>query len=330
MSESNKKSTGNLNKKKRDYSKIVPYLFISPWLIGFLAFTLGPLLLSVVMSFYDWPVIGERTFVGFGNYITMFTQDPQFWSSIKLTLKFALIFVPLNISIALILALMISRSGIGKTAFRVIFYVPSVVSGVAVAIIWAWILDSNTGILNHLLSLVGIDGPNWLQDPKWAIVAIVIASAWGVGNMMLIFYTNIQTIPEEYYEAARMDGAGTFRQFINITLPIITPTIFFNLITSTITALQQLELAMLLTKGGPLKSTFFYGMFVYENAFKHHRLGYASANAWAMFIVIMLLTAVIFRSSSTWVFIENEVQDDGKKKEKTTKVKMPKEVGGLN
>lgn len=330
MSESNRSSAETVNKKKRDYSKIVPYLFISPWLIGFLAFTLGPLVLSAIMSFYDWPVIGERTFVGFGNYINMFTQDPQFWSSIKLTMKFALIFVPLNISIALILALMISRSGIGKTAFRVIFYVPSVVSGVAVAIIWAWILDSNTGILNHLLSRIGIDGPNWLQDPKWAIVAIVIASAWGVGNMMLIFYTNIQTIPEEYYEAARMDGAGTFRQFINITLPIITPTIFFNLITSTITALQQLELAMLLTKGGPLKSTFFYGMFVYENAFKHHRLGYASANAWAMFIVIMLLTAVIFKSSSTWVFVENEVQESGKKKEKTKKVKMPKEVGGLN
>lgn len=318
-----------LNNKKRDYSKIVPYLFIAPWLIGFVSFTLGPLILSFVMSFFDWPVIGERTFVGFDNFINMFTQDPQFWDSIKLTFKFALIFVPLNLIIALILALMISRSGIGTTAFRVIFYLPSVVSGVAVAIIWGWILDSNNGILNYLLSLIGIDGPNWLQDPKFAIIAIVIASAWGVGNMMLIFYTDISTIPEEYYEAARMDGAGTFRQFINITIPIITPTIFFNLITSTIAALQQLELAMLLTKGGPLRSTFFYGMFVYENAFRHHRLGYASANAWIMFIVIMLMTAIIFKSSSAWVFYENAAEDSPKKEKKkdNQRVQAIKEAG---
>lgn len=326
------KSRASNKRKKRDYSKIVPYLFISPWLIGFLAFTLGPLILSLVMSFFEWPVIGERTFIGLQNYISMFTQDAQFWSSIKITLKFALIFVPLNLSVALILALMISRSGVGTRLFRVIFYLPTVVSGVAVAIIWGWILDSNVGVFNYLLKFIGIDGPNWLQDPKWAIVAIVIASAWGVGNMMLIFYTDIETISEDLYEAARIDGAGAFRQFVNITLPIITPTIFFNLITSTITALQQLELAMLLTKGGPLRSTFFYGMYVFENAFKHHRLGYASANAWAMFIVIMLLTGIIFKSSSAWVFIEDEVQTEKKPKKSKTKqqVVVQKEVGGVN
>lgn len=300
-------------KKKRDLSWMIPYLFISPWLFGFLAFTLGPLLLSFVMSFHDWPVIGESTFIGLGNYIKMFTGDPQFYRSLFITIKFASVFVPLNIIIALILAVMISKNVKGIPFFRVIFYIPSVISGVAVAIIWGWILDSNNGILNYLLSLIGIDGPRWLQDPQWAIFAIIIASGWGVGNMMLIFYTDIKGIPKSYFEAAVMDGASPLRQFFSITLPIITPTILFNLVTSTITALQQLTLVILLTGGGPLRSTYFYGLFVYDNAFKHHELGYASANAWVMFVIILVLTAIIFKSSSAWVFYENEVQPKRKK-----------------
>ncbi|WP_373792629.1 carbohydrate ABC transporter permease, partial [Jeotgalibaca porci] len=234
-----------MSKKSKVMEKLTPYLFISPWLIGFFAFTAGPLALSLVMSFYDWPVIGESTFVGLGNYIRMFTQDPQFWNSLGLTLKFAVIFVPLNMIIALVLAMLIATNVKGSNLFRVIFYIPSVVSGVAVAIIWGWILDSNNGILNYILSLVGIDGPLWLQDPKWAIVAIVIASAWGVGNMMLIFYTDIKSIPSSYYEAAVIDGATPLQQFFKITIPIITPTILFNLVTSTISALQQLTLVIL-------------------------------------------------------------------------------------
>ncbi|WP_373738115.1 carbohydrate ABC transporter permease, partial [Jeotgalibaca porci] len=260
------------------------------------------------------PVIGESTFIGLGNYIRMFTQDSQFWDSLGLTLKFAVIFVPLNMIIALVLAMLIATNVKGSNLFRVIFYIPSVVSGVAVAIIWGWILDSNNGILNYILSLVGIDGPLWLQDPKWAIVAIVIASAWGVGNMMLIFYTHIKSIPSSYYEAAVIDGATPLQQFFKITIPIITPTILFNLVTSTISALQQLTLVILLTGGGPMKSTYFYGLFVYENAFKHHRLGYASANAWVMFFIILGMTAVIFKSSSAWVFYENEVKKTKKAK----------------
>ncbi len=303
-----------LSKKSKVMEKLTPYLFISPWLIGFFAFTAGPLALSLVMSFYDWPVIGESTFVGLGNYIRMFTQDPQFWNSLGLTLKFAVIFVPLNMIIALVLAMLIATNVKGSNLFRVIFYIPSVVSGVAVAIIWGWILDSNNGILNYILSLVGIDGPLWLQDPKWAIVAIVIASAWGVGNMMLIFYTDIKSIPSSYYEAAVIDGATPLQQFFKVTIPIITPTILFNLVTSTISALQQLTLVILLTGGGPMKSTYFYGLFVYENAFKHHRLGYASANAWVMFFIILGMTAVIFKSSSAWVFYENEVKKTKKAK----------------
>lgn len=303
-------------KKKKQYtlvSKKVPYLFILPWIIGFILFTLGPLAFSLIMSLFDWPIAGEAKFVGLDNFTKMFTDDPQFYDSLSITLKFALIFVPLNLVIALVLALLITQPVKGIKVFRTIFYLPAVVSGVAVSIIWGWIFNSEYGVLNYLLSLLGIEGPNWLIDPKWAIVTIVIASAWGVGTMMLIFYTDIKGIPNELYEAASIDGAGPIRQFISITIPTITPTILFNVITSVIAALQQLTLVLLLTGGGPLKSTYFYGLFVYNNAFKHHELGYASANAWFMFIIILLLTMIIFKSSSAWVFYEAEVKKGGKK-----------------
>ncbi|MFF2449641.1 carbohydrate ABC transporter permease [Neobacillus sp. NPDC058068] len=305
------------SKKASSYqlvSRKVPYLFISPWIIGFLVFTLGPLAFSLVMSFFDWPITNAPTFIGIDNYKNMFTADPQFYKSLWITLKFAAIFVPLNLVIALILALLITQPVKGMKFFRTIFYLPAVVSGVAISIIWGWIFNSEYGILNYILSLIGIDGPRWLIDPKWAILTIVIASAWGVGTMMLIFYTDIKGIPAEIYEAAAIDGASPLRQFISITIPSISPTILFNVITSVIAALQQLTLVLLLTGGGPLKSTYFYGLYVFNNAFKHHHLGYASANAWFMFIIILVLTMIIFKSSSTWVFYENEVKKEGKKK----------------
>lgn len=295
-------------KKKREFRKWAPYLFIMPWVIGFVGFTLGPLLFSLYMSLHDWPVTREPIFVGLQNYINMFTKDPQFYKSIILTFKFAVIFVPLNMIIALILAMLLTQHVKGVRFFRTIFYLPSVISGVAISIIWGWIFNTKYGILNYLLKLIGVEGPQWLVNPQWAIIAVVIASAWGVGSMMLIFYTNIKSIPKDYYEAAVMDGASPLRQFFSITIPIITPTILFNLITSTITALQQLTLVILLTGGGPLKSTYFYGLYVFENAFKHQRLGYASANAWIMFLIILCLTAIIFKSSDAWVFYEAEVK----------------------
>ncbi|MFJ5622737.1 carbohydrate ABC transporter permease [Peribacillus loiseleuriae] len=293
--------------------KRVPYLFILPWIVGFLVFTLGPLLFSLIMSLFDWPIAGEAKFIGLNNFTKMFTADPQFYDSLVITFKFAAIFVPLNLISALVLALLITQPVKGVKIFRTIFYLPAVVSGVAVSIIWGWIFNSEFGVLNYLLSLIGIEGPSWLIDPKWALVTIVIASAWGVGTMMLIFYTDIKGIPPELYEAASIDGAGPLRQFFSITIPTITPTILFNVITSVIAALQQLTLVLLLTGGGPLKSTYFYGVFVYNNAFKHHQLGYASANAWFMFIIILILTMLIFRSSSTWVFYEAEMKKGGKK-----------------
>ena len=298
--------------KAKTLDKLAPYLFISPWLAGLVVLTVGPLIFSLVMCFFDWSVTGSAEFVGLSNFIEMLTKDAQFYASLKITFPFAAVFVPFNLFLALLLAMLISQPVKGVKFFRTVFYLPAVVSSVAVAIIWGWILNGKYGILNYLLSLVGIDGPMWLMDPKWAFIAIMIASAWGVGTMMLIFYTDIKSISADLYEASSLDGLSTAGQFFRITLPIISPSILFNLITSIITALQQLTLVLLLTDGGPMKSTYFYGMYVYNNAFKHHRLGYAAANSWFMFVIIMILTALVFKSSSAWVHYENEVKGHGK------------------
>lgn len=298
-----------------------PYLFILPWIIGFLVFTLGPLVLSFVMSFFDWSITGTPKFRGLGNYIEMFTTDDQALKSLSISLKYAAIFVPLNMIIALVLAMLISQPVKGAKFFRAIFYIPAVISGVAVSIIFGWLLNGNYGVINYLLSLLGIDGPQWLVDPKWAIIAVIFASAFGVGSMMLIFYTDIKNIPIDLYEAAAIDGAGPARQFFSITLPMITPTILFNLITSIISSFQQVTLVMLLTNGGPMKSTYFYGLMTYNNAFKFHKLGYASANAWVMFIIILLLSALVFKSSDTWVFYESTANKNKAKKGKKAKGK---------
>ena len=303
-------------KRRKLVETLTPYLFLSPWLVGTLVLTMGPLIFSLVMGFFNWSITGTPEFVGLKNFVDMFTNDPQFYKSLAITFRFAAIFVPFNLILALFLAMLITQPVKGVNIFRTIFYLPAVVSSVAVAIIWGWILNGKYGILNYLLSLIGIEGPLWLMDKNWAIVAIVLASAWGVGTMMLIFYTDIKNIPIDLYEAASLDGITPAQQFFKITIPIITPSILFNVITSIITALQQLTLVLLLTKGGPMNSTYFYGMFVYNNAFKHHKLGYAAANSWFMFIIILALTALVFKSSSAWVYYENEVQKDGKKTSK--------------
>ena len=299
-------------KKKKFFKTATPYFFILPWIVGFLVFTLGPLILSLIMSFFDWPLTGEKMFVGLGNYMEMFTKDDQVLKSLGISLRYAAIFVPLNLIMALFLAMLITQPLRGVKVYRTIFYIPAVISGVAVSIIWSWILNSDYGVLNYLLSLIGIEGPDWLVDPAWALFAVILASAFGVGTMMLIFYTDMKNISTEIYEAASLDGAGPARKFFSITLPMITPTLLFNLITSIISSFQQVTLVMLLTGGGPLQSTYFYGLMTYNNAFKHHKMGYASANAWVMFIIILLLTALVFKSSSAWVFYESGQQKEEK------------------
>ncbi|NRS18744.1 sugar ABC transporter permease [Brevibacillus sp. HB1.4B] len=298
-------------KKLKGRAFLTPYLFILPWILGFLAFTLGPMLFSLVMSFFDWPVVGEVTFVGLDNYVNMFTDDPLFWQSLWITIKFALLFVPLNLFIALFLAMMLNQKVKGSGFFRTVFYLPSVISGVALAMIWAWVYDGEYGIFNYLLSLVGITGPDWLNDTTWALIAMVIASLWGQGSMVLIFLAGLKSIPESLYEAASIDGAGAVQKFFRITLPMVSPTILFNLIMTIISAFQQLSLALLLTGGGPLQSTYFYAMYAYDNAFKYFKMGYASANSWFMFAIILVLTFIVFKTSGKWVYYEGDNRKGG-------------------
>ena len=293
--------------KKKE--KVIPYLFIAPWFIGMILFILGPLVMSFIMSFYDWPVIGERVFVGIGNYVELFTKDAQFYKSLYITFKFTLFFVPFNIIIALILAVLISKNLKFISVFRVIFYLPTVVSSVAVSIIWGWILNTEFGILNYGLSVFDVLGPDWLNSELWALIALVIVSGWTVGTMMLVFYTALKGISVDIYEASIIDGSGPINTFFKITLPLITPTLLFNTVTAIIGALQNLALVLLLTNGGPLNSTYMYGLFVYNNAFKKSRLGYASASAWIMFVLILIITGIMFKTSKKWVFNYSDNKD---------------------
>ena len=304
--------------KNKKFKKLIPYLFISPWIIGFLVFTAGPLLYSLYMSFCNWSIFGDPEFVGLQNYINMFS-DSQFYESLKISIKFALIFVPLNMIIALVLAMLISQPLKGIKFFRTVYYIPTVVSSVALSILFGWLLNYKYGIVNYILSLIGIEGPMWLIDKTWAIIAVVIVSAFGVGTMMLIFYTDIKSIDPAIYESAALDGAGPWAQFFTITLPLITPTILFNLITSIIGSFQEVSLVMLLTDGGPMKSTYFYGLYTYNNAFKYHKFGYAAANAWVMCIITLIMTLLVFKSSSAWTFYESEVSTKKSKKRKLLK-----------
>lgn len=295
--------------KKSIWSKKTPYLFIAPWIIGFVIFTLGPLIFSLIISFFDWPIVGAVKFIGADNYIKMFTQDKMFYHSMGVTLKFALFFVPLDIAIALGLAVLLNQNLKGQSIFKTIFYLPSVISGVAVSMIWLWLFDYKFGMINYILDMFNLAGPNWLGDPKWAIIAMVIASLWGQGTMVLIFLAALRDVPQEFYEAATIDGAGPWTRFTKITVPLITPSLLFNLIMTIISAFQQLSLALLMTKGGPSNSTYFYAMYVYNNAFKHFEMGYASANAWVMFVIILVLTMIVFKSSSLWVYYETETKE---------------------
>lgn len=288
--------------KKKKAVWAIPYLFILPWLLGVVLFTAGPLIMSLIMSFFDWPVIGTPQFIGLKNYLDLFLHDAQFYDSLKITFKFSAIFVPLTIVLSLLLALIITKPVKGMTFFRVIFYLPTVVSSVAISIIWGWILNKDYGVLNYVLSIFGITGPDWLNNKTWAIAALIIASGWTVGTMMLVFYTALKGISVDVYEAAKIDGAGEIRTFFSITLPLITPTLLFNVVTSFISSLQNLALVMLLTQGGPMNSTYMYGLFVYRNAFNKSQLGYAAASAWVMFFVIMIFTSLIFKSSDVWVY----------------------------
>lgn len=281
------------------------WLFASPWIIGFILWTLGPMLASLVIAFTNWDLITAPEFVGFDNFANV-AEDDLSWKALRVTFIYAFTSVPLSIILGMFLALLLNARIRGLNFYRTAFYLPSVLSGVAVALLWRWLYSTEFGLFNTLLHYIGIRGPSWLGDPNWALPSIVLMSLWGVGAGTIIYLAGLQGIPTDLYEAAEVDGAAGWRRFWNITIPMMTPVLFFQLVTGIILALQVFTQAFIMTGGGPNNATLFYLLYLYRNAFEYFRMGYASALAWVLFICILILTLILYRTSDYWVYYEGD------------------------
>jgi multiple sugar transport system permease protein len=290
----------------RAREEITAYLLISPWIIGFLIFTVGALIFSLAISFYQTDLLSPARFIGLGNYQEMFFGDELFWKALRVTSLYTLGVVPLQVGLGLIIALLLNQRVVGLGIWRTIFYLPSVVSGVAVAMIWIWFFHPDFGLFNAILANFGIQGPSWLYSEKWALPSLVLMGVWGVGPGMLIFLAGLQGIPRELYEAAQIDGAGAGRQFLYITLPMISPQILFNTVMGIIGSYQVFTASFVMTQGGPNNATLTMVLYLYRRGFLMARFGYASALAWVLFAIIMAFTLLTLRSSRSAVFYEGQ------------------------
>ena len=296
------KRLGKLNRREA----IDGYLFVSPWIIGFICFGLGPYAFSIALSLSRWDMMRPMSFQGLGNYHTMLTRDPLFWKALWNTLVYTMLAVPAGLAVALGLAVLLNRPLRGVWVFRTIFYLPAVLSGIAVLLLWKWIFNPDLGLLNALLRAAGMaDPPGWLSSPFWAKPALAIMSLWGVGGAMLIFLAGLQGIPRSLYEAATIDGANRRQQFIYVTLPMLSPVVFFNLVMGFIASFQVFMQAYVMTFGGPQDATMFYVLHLFFQAFRYFRMGYACALAWVLFIIILGVTLINFKVSKRWVYYEN-------------------------
>lgn len=279
---------------------IAGYLFAAPWLLGMLFFTAYPILASITYSFMDYNILEPPKWAGFANYTTLF-KDQLFWTSLYNTLYFVIISVPLTIIIGLLISLMLNKDIKGIAIYRTLYYIPSIVPVVAGSILWAWIFNPNFGILTNVVNFFGITAPGWLSDPAWAKFSLILMALWGAGGGMIIYLAGLKNIPKVYYEAAELDGANARQSFINVTLPMISPTLFFQLIIGMIGSFQVFTQAFIMTNGGPNDSTMFYVYYLYNNAFRFWKMGYSSAMAWILFVIIMILTWISFRVAKYWV-----------------------------
>ena len=279
------------------------YLFIAPWLIGFLVFTLGPFIQSFYLSFTRYNIVQPPKFIGLANYRMMLFDDELFWKSLWVTIRFALCSVPMVLVIGVLLALLLNSNVRGIAAFRTIFYLPSIIPTVATTSIFMWILNPQVGMVNQILDLIGIKGPAWLSDPTWTPWSLVFMSVWGAGGSMVIYLAGLKDIPTYLYEAATLDGAGPIQKLKAVTLPMLSPVIFFNLVMGIIGTFQYFTQAFMISKGqgGPEDSTMFYALYMFQRSWKYMDMGYGSAMAWVLFVLIIFITAVIFRSHTRWV-----------------------------
>ncbi|WP_282171774.1 carbohydrate ABC transporter permease [Cytobacillus firmus] len=286
---------------------IFGYLFISPWIIGFLGLTLGPLLFSLFASFTDYNITSKMNFIGLDNFKRMFTIDDLFKTSLWNTLYYVLFSVPLTTAGAIFLSVFLNQKVKGMKFFRTLYYLPAILSGVAVYFLWMQLLSPSTGLVNTFLAWFGIEGPAWLFDPEWTKPALLLMKMWSVGGGMLLYLASLQGVSNSLYEAADLDGAGVMQKFFYITLPMISPIIFFDVLTSTIGSFQIFQEAYVMTEngsGGPGNSLLFYNLHMWNNAFEVFDMGYASAMAWLLFIVVMILTIINIKIGKKWVHYE--------------------------
>lgn len=282
------------------------YLCVLPWLIGFTVFVLGPMLASLWISFTDWDLFTAPRAAGVGNYVHMVRNDPLFWQALRVTVIYTAAYVPTELVGGLALALLMNQPVRGIKLLRTLYYLPSVLSGVAFVVVWMWLFHPTTGLINATLRALGIQGPRWLVDPHTALLALWIMSIWGLGRAAVIYLAGLRNVPRELHEAAAIDGATRRQTFWRITVPMLSPTIFFNLVLSIIATFQTFTSAFIATNGGPLDATLFYVLYLYRQAFQFFNMGYAAALAWALFAVIFALTLVIVGPAQRWVYYEGE------------------------
>lgn len=292
--------------KKIKTKKYMGLVYIAPWLIGFLLFQLYPFIASFCYSFTDYTLLNQPQFIGLENYRTLFSTDPQFLSTMKITGVYALLSVPLKLAFALFIALLLNAKIKGIGIYRSLYYLPSILGGsVAVSVLWR-VMFMKEGMINQFLGIFGLEPVNWLTGTNLALFTLSLLQVWQFGSAMVIFLAALKGIAPELYEAASIDGAGRWKQFIHITLPQISSVIFFNLIMQSIQALQNFTSAFVITNGGPMKRTYIIGMKLYDDAFRFYKVGYACAESWILFAVILALTLLVFKSSSAWVYYADE------------------------
>jgi multiple sugar transport system permease protein len=283
------------------------WIFAAPAAIGFFVFIAGPMVASLFTSLTDWQIGGDMRFIGLGNYQKML-DDAVFWKSLRATGYFAVLSVPLSILFAFVAALLLNQARRARGFFRTLFYLPVLVPPVASSVIWLWIYSPDNGLANSMLKMLGLPPLQWIYDESTAVPSIAFMTAWAFGNMALIFLAALQGVPAQLLEAAAVDGAGPLRRMWSVTLPHVSPIILFNMITSMIAALQAFDSAYVMTKGGPNYATTFYVFYLYQQAFDQGELGYASALAWVLFVVVLVVTIILFRTSRRWVFYEAEAK----------------------
>lgn len=290
-------------KKPTNSNRVHAMVFLSPWLIGFLLFTLVPVCLSFYYSLCEYSLLQKPVFVGMDNYSALL-KDELFWRALRNTLLYAALAIPGGLLVSLGLALLLNINIPGQSVWRTIIFLPSLVPVVASSMLWLWLFNAKLGLINVMLGWINIEGPAWLSDPNWALPALVLMSFWGVGHTVVIYLAGLQDVPVSLYEAASLDGAGVLGRVWHVTLPMLSPVIFFNLIMAVIGTIQVFEVPYIMTAGGPARSTYFLTMFLYDNAFSYLKMGYASAVAWLMLLIVLVATGIAFWSSSRWVHHE--------------------------